>query len=163
MTDYVDINAPGLPISSVGHFAKKYPQFKTLRSPLTAGVMAYIGAAEYSDVVDVGDDVATGNAVLIDGTYYREYRSFTAGEIAAAAVTQRDVQVMAIQVTTVSGKAFDGCETSQNRMARAVAVGSAGDSTMWRLADDSWVSVTWEELKEALKLAGTEQTNLWDI
>jgi hypothetical protein len=161
MTDYVDVNEPGLPISSVGHFAKKYPQFKTLRAPLTASVMAYIGAAEYIDNAD--GDRATGNAVLIDGTYYREYRSFTADELAAAAVAQRDVQVMAIQVTTVSGKAFDGCETSQNRMARAVAVGSAGDSTMWRLADDSWVSVTWEELKEALKLAGTEQTNLWDI
>jgi hypothetical protein len=161
MTDYVDTNAPTLPISSVGYFARKYPQFKTLRSPLTAGVMAYIGAAEYTDNAD--GDVATGNAVLVDGTYYCEYRSFTAGELAAGAVAQRDAQVMVIQVTTVSGKAFDGCETSQNRMARAVAVGSAGDTTMWRLADDSWVSVTWEELKEALKLAGTEQTNLWNI
>jgi hypothetical protein len=85
MTDYVDTNEPGLPISSIGHFAKKYPQFKTLRPPLTAGVMAYIGAAEYTDNAD--GDRPTGNAVLIDGTYYREYRAFTADELAAGEVS----------------------------------------------------------------------------
>jgi hypothetical protein len=96
MTDYVDTNEPGLPISSIGHFAKKYPQFKTLRAPLTAGVMAHIGAAEYTDNTD--GDKATGNAVRVDGTYYREYRSFTADELAASEVSWVSAELAAADI-----------------------------------------------------------------
>lgn len=73
----------------------------------------------------------------------------------------REQAVKSITVTTLSGKTFDGDEKSQDRMARAVAVGSPGETTTWVLADNSQAVVTWEELKEALKLAGQAQTELW--
>lgn len=75
--------------------------------------------------------------------------------------TQRDEAVKRITVTTTSSKEFDGDERSQDRMARAVALGQAGDTTQWKLADNSIASVTWEELREALYLAGQAQTAIW--
>ena len=76
---------------------------------------------------------------------------------------KRDEAVARISVTTASGKTFDGDETSQTRMARAViAMQAAGQSeTVWVLADNTPATVTLAELAEALALAGTEQTRLW--
>jgi hypothetical protein len=73
----------------------------------------------------------------------------------------RDSEVSKILVTTSTGKVFDGDEKSQDRMARVVAVGSAGMSTKWIMADNSPQTVTWEEIREALLLAGQAQTNVW--
>lgn len=75
----------------------------------------------------------------------------------------RTEAVARIQVTTGSGKVFDGDEVSQTRMARAVvALQAAGQSeTVWVLADNTPATVTLAELAEALALAGTEQTRLW--
>lgn len=67
-----------------------------------------------------------------------------------------------IVVTTSTGKKFDGDEASQDRMARAVAVGVPGQNTRWKLATNNWAQVTYEELKEALQLAGAEQTIIWE-
>lgn len=77
--------------------------------------------------------------------------------------TNRDEAVARIQVTTASGKVFDGDETSQTRMARAViAMQAAGqDQTLWVLADNVPATVSLDELAEALALAGAEQTRLW--
>lgn len=76
---------------------------------------------------------------------------------------QRAEKVSQIIATTSTGRTFDGDEDSQNRMARAVAVGSPGDTTEWKLADNTTALVTVEELKEALYLAGQEQTRLWMV
>lgn len=75
----------------------------------------------------------------------------------------REEAVSRIRVTTASGKAFDGDETSQTRMARAVvALQAAGQAeTLWVLADNTPATVTLDELAEALALAGAEQTRLW--
>ena len=75
----------------------------------------------------------------------------------------REEAVSRIRVTTASGKLFDGDETSQTRMARAVvALQAAGQpETTWVLADNTPATVTLAELAEALALAGTEQTRLW--
>ena len=75
----------------------------------------------------------------------------------------RTEAVARIRVTTSSGKAFDGDETSQTRMARAVvALQAAGQAeTLWVLADNTSAKVTLAELAEALALAGAEQTRLW--
>ena len=75
----------------------------------------------------------------------------------------REEAVARIRVTTASGKVFDGDETSQTRMARAVvALQSAGQTeTLWVLADNTPATVTLDELAEALALAGAEQTRLW--
>ena len=75
----------------------------------------------------------------------------------------RTEAVALIRVTTSSGKVFDGDETSQTRMARAVvALQAAGQTeTVWVLADNTPATVTLAELAEALALAGAEQTRLW--
>jgi hypothetical protein len=80
-----------------------------------------------------------------------------------AAKAQRQQAVDAIQVTTQSGKTFDGDETSQERMARAVTVaGLAGlTETTWVLANNVPTLVTLAELQEALVLAAQAQAELW--
>lgn len=110
-------------------------------------------------------DVATGKAVY-DATipgYVREFRAHKDTELYAQAKQARAEQVEQITVTTASGKVFDGHEEAQNRMARVVAVGASGMSTKWKLADNTWTDVTWDELKEALLLAGQAQTDVWNI
>ncbi len=62
---------------------------------------------------------------------------------------------------TVGDKTFDGDETSQTRMARAIAVLLEGETVLWVLADNTPVMVTKEQLSEALRKAGEEQTRLW--
>ena len=76
---------------------------------------------------------------------------------------RRTEAVARIRVTTASGKVFDGDETSQTRMARAVvALQDAGQTeTLWVLADNTPATVSLDELAEALALAGAEQTRLW--
>ena len=69
--------------------------------------------------------------------------------------------VSQITVTTALGKVFDGDEISQNRMARAVTASNAGDTTQWILADNTQATVTHEELKEALLLAGEATIKIW--
>ncbi len=77
----------------------------------------------------------------------------------------RTLAVSQIIVTTASGKKFDGGETSQTRMSRAIAVLDPGETQPWILAEnlpgELPVDVTKEELKEALRLAGKEQTTIW--
>ena len=73
---------------------------------------------------------------------------------------ERTKRVSEIKVTTAAGE-FDGDETSQTRMSRAISVMSDTDTTTWILADNTPATVTKAELKEALKLAGEEQTFIW--
>lgn len=71
--------------------------------------------------------------------------------------------VAAITVT-VNGKVFDGDETAQIRMARAVAASNnAEETTQWVLHNNEVVTVTIAELKQALRLAGEAQTVLWVV
>ena len=79
---------------------------------------------------------------------------------------QRDAAVAAIKVTTTAGNTFDGDETSQGRMSRAVvAMGAApaGSTVNWVLSDNTVIDATQAELTEALLLAGTAQAALWVI
>jgi hypothetical protein len=71
--------------------------------------------------------------------------------------------VATILVTTISGKVFDGDEKSQDRMVRAIQVAAITGltETQWKLADNSRVMVTLDELKEALALAGQEMSRIW--
>ncbi|OLU22927.1 hypothetical protein BVH03_22000 [Pseudomonas sp. PA15(2017)] len=76
----------------------------------------------------------------------------------------RAAAVKAITVTTASGQVFDGDETSQGRMARAIlGLESAGDgaTVRWVLHDNTSVDVGAPELREALALAGQAQADLW--
>ena len=75
--------------------------------------------------------------------------------------TSRAAAVDAITVE-VDGLIFDGDEISQNRMARAVSASSSEDeTTTWVLVGNTAATVTAGQLKRALKLAGTAQTNVW--
>lgn len=81
---------------------------------------------------------------------------------AAAAKKTRDAAVAKIKVT-VNGKTFDGDETSQSRMARAIAGADARgiDLQQWKLADNTWAEVTTAELRQALAMAFQAQGELW--
>jgi hypothetical protein len=77
---------------------------------------------------------------------------------------KRGAAVAAIKVTTQAGNTFDGDERSQGRMARAILVlqdEPVGTLTTWVLADNTEAQVGLDELREAFKLAGLEQTRLW--
>lgn len=76
--------------------------------------------------------------------------------------------VAGIKVTTQSGRTFDGDETSQNRMTRAIIGLNAQPqdpvpTITWVLADNTPVQVTAAELTEALALAGAAQAAVWVV
>ena len=79
------------------------------------------------------------------------------------AKAQRQAAVDAIKVTTQAGNAFDGDETSQTRMTRAIiALQATGTpSVTWVLADNTVIQATGAELSEALALAGAAQAAVW--
>lgn len=81
------------------------------------------------------------------------------------AKAQRTSAVANIVVTTSTGRQFDGDETSQTRMSRAIvgmkAVGAA--TINWVLHDNTTSAVTVAELAEAMVLAGEQQSSLWVI
>jgi hypothetical protein len=81
----------------------------------------------------------------------------------AAEKAKRDADVAAIIVTTSTGKQFNGDETSQTRMARAIVAMQAANtqSMTWVLATNDAVEVTLAELSEALVLAGKAQAAIW--
>lgn len=83
----------------------------------------------------------------------------------AAAKAARATSVAAITVTVTSGRVFDGDETSQTRMARAIIgmQAAAAPTINWTLANNVSTPVTVAELTEALILAGQAQAALWPI
>jgi hypothetical protein len=83
-------------------------------------------------------------------------------EIAKA---QRAAAVNALTVTTAAGHTYQGDETSQGRMARAIIALNTGraPSVTWVLADNSVIQATAAELTEALVLAGQAQAAIWVI
>ena len=68
-------------------------------------------------------------------------------------------------IVEVNGKKFDGDETSQNRMSRAILTLKAlnAPNVNWTLADNTEESVTVEELVQALAMSGMEQVRVWSI
>lgn len=79
----------------------------------------------------------------------------------AAAKAQRQTLVDAITVTTASGKVFDGNEEAQRRMTSAITAMDDGDELPWVLHDNTVAVVTRAELREALRLAGSEMAAIW--
>jgi hypothetical protein len=92
----------------------------------------------------------------VDFDYFSEYRTAVAKEAKIKDVAK-------ITVTTTSSKVFDGDEVSQDRMVRAVQIAgiTAQTTTNWKMADNSIVEVTLDELKEALALAGQAMSEIW--
>ena len=78
---------------------------------------------------------------------------------------ERTAAVEAILVTTQAGHTFQGDETSQTRMARAIIAlqATATPSVLWVLADNSVIQASAAELVEALALAGAAQAGMWTL
>ena len=87
----------------------------------------------------------------------------TPEQLREAAKAARTLAVENIKVTTAAGHTFDGDETSQTRMSRAILALSTGAaaSVPWVLADNTVLQASAAELTEALALAGAEQARLW--
>ena len=88
----------------------------------------------------------------------------TEEELRAEWKPSRAAAVEAIDVTTTAGNTFDGDETSQGRMVRAILALNAaapGTTVNWVLADNSVIDATAAELTEALALAGAAQAAMW--
>lgn len=126
-------------------------------------VQKWILAPKYTEYVDE-DNVVHTVQEQVDAAIQREVDE-TAFRLRQAAKQLRQSQVDNIKVTTASGKTFDGDETSQNRMARAIIAMKAMNApeTVWVLADNTPTMATVAELEEALALSGTAQANLWVI
>lgn len=79
----------------------------------------------------------------------------------------KDLRAKAVEritVETASGRIFDGDEVSQNRMVRAITGledQPEGATVSWVLADNTRADVDLSEMREALRLAGLRQTELW--
>lgn len=78
-------------------------------------------------------------------------------------VKKAKLEAVAAITVQVGDKIFDGDETSQGRMLRAIQIADVtGETvTMWKLADNRVVEVTLYELKEALMLSGKEMSKIW--
>lgn len=90
----------------------------------------------------------------------------TAEEIREQSKHDRALAVAAIAVTTAAGNTFDGDETSQGRMARAILGLNASGPTAtvnWVLANNTVIQASAAELSEALALAGAAQAAIWVI
>ena len=86
-----------------------------------------------------------------------------AEEAMQAAKSERAAAVAAITVE-VDGMVFDGDETAQERMARAVIMAeSPEEQTEWVLHDNTVALVTADQLKRACRAAGKAQTALWTV
>lgn len=89
-----------------------------------------------------------------------------AAEVAMTeAKTDRAEAVSRITVE-VDGMIFDGDETAQDRMTRAITMFTSSGlppdtTTEWVLADNTVAQVTVNQLAQALLLAGQKQTELW--
>ena len=120
---------------------------------LHAGIAHTDTSEEY--MAALGIDADTRAAIL-------SQIEFETAQDAVVAKKLRDAAVAAIKVT-VNGKVFDGDEVAQGRISRAVAAAeSAGVSAyQWKLADNSVVAVSLDELKQALALAFQAQSELW--
>lgn len=75
---------------------------------------------------------------------------------------ERSALVEAITVQ-VGDYVYQGDELSQGRMARFIlASTSDADEVEWTLADNTVATVTVSNLRDALRLAGVRQTEIWN-
>lgn len=104
------------------------------------------------------DEIPVPNFML-SATEYEDFSNYSTQlkkELRARLVSE-------IQIT-VNEKTFNGDETSQTRMTRAIqALIDPADEIEWKLADNSIATVTKEELQQALQLALLAQKDLWFV
>lgn len=138
-------------------------QYANLRSP---EVRALLGVIEIPEPEEPADYTPRTYVKIEQDTapyvvYEKRSDEAIAYDTMAQAKQNRMVEVDAIQVTTKSGKVFDGNEEAQTRLARAIVTMVTADTINWVLADNSIASVTKAELTEALRLAGAAMAEIW--
>lgn len=111
--------------------------------------------------ITLGGMVRSGGSIAFDASRFAAHeaaRAPTRDELKA----RRQALVDAITVT-VGGKVFNGDELSQERMNRALRVAddTGQGSCTWVLADNTAVTVTKEELSQALALSMLAQAAVW--
>lgn len=89
-----------------------------------------------------------------------------ATEVAMTEAKTDRAEAVARITVEVDGMVFDGDETAQDRMARAITMFQASNlpddyTTAWVLADNTVAQVTVNQLAQALLLAGQKQSALW--
>jgi hypothetical protein len=76
--------------------------------------------------------------------------------------TMRAFETSNIKVTLSNGVILDGDEDSQNRITRAIsALDNDDDVIPWRASDNKEYELNRPLFREASKLAGLEQTKIW--
>lgn len=158
---------------SLNQFCDLFPQLSFSKSGSVSGADGWsytpVALPEYNPATHAVREVAPLDGVQQWEVYPLSPEQVEANQAAAAQVARkqakatRQAAVDAIQVTTQVGNTFDGDETSQTRMARAIiALQATGTpSVTWVLADNTVIQATGAELSEALALAGAAQAAVW--
>ena len=137
--------------------------YGNLTDPLIRNQLGVLEISEPVPPDDYSDDLYYRTEQ--DESPYVVYTRKSDEQIAEVVLTkakQERAQVVAdIIVTTTAGKSFDGHEDAQNRMARTITGMEDTDEILWVLADNTPAMVGKAELKEALRLAGQAQTDVW--
>lgn len=117
------------------------------------------GSIEVDDTYDYGDHHREIITIKDGKLHYEEAEWAKALKVKGS----KESDVSSIKVTTSTDKTFDGDEKSQDRMMRAIqTAGITGlTTTQWKLANNTVVEVTLDELKEALALAAQEMSRIW--
>jgi hypothetical protein len=110
--------------------------------------------AKYTEGVASGDE----NAIVLP----QEELDAVEAQLPAIAKDIRQRLVDEI-VVTVDGMDFQGDELSQGRISRTLAALAPGETTEWKLADNTKAVVTRDQMAQALRLAGAKQTEIWFI
>lgn len=117
-----------------------------------------------SEIVTFGDDEVEQ---AYDGYWYvKGFAPEVPEEVALSNAKAERAEAVASITVEVDGMVFDGDETAQDRMARAITMFQASSlpddtTTAWVLADNTVAQVTVAQLAQALLLAGQKQTELW--
>ena len=134
-----------------------------LRDVVMANPRMIFDAGYASMFIEVPDEAEAGWLYDVTTFTARPVPEKTPEQLREEAKAARTAAVDNIKVTTAAGNTFDGDETSQTRMSRAILVLSTGAaaSVPWVLADNTVIQADIAELTEALALAGAEQARLW--
>lgn len=133
-TEYADLSAMR-PISH-SDLQRRTQKYKSI--PFTDNELVGMGAAPLDE--SAAGDRRTGNAVLIDGVYYREYRSFDAKELAGQAA-------QAQRADKLTGVLFEGvmCSATKEDMWGLASVRSyvvAGNDTKFQFDNGNTLTLT---------------------
>lgn len=120
-----------------------------------------IGESFYAEVESFGDLPSWALSPVEVEASLDDVWSILTHDPAQELKRQRTLAVNSIKVTISNGKTFDGDERSQERMARTLIALGDGGTIPWKLADNAFAYVTQSELREALLMAGTRQTEIW--